>query len=40
MSIRDANVHDMDKTGSSTCETLELGEFNLEALLLSTWESS
>lgn len=30
MSIRDANVQDMDKTSSSTCETFELGEFNLE----------
>lgn len=38
MSIRDANVQDMDRTSSSTCETFELGEFNLEALLLSTWE--
>lgn len=30
ISIRDANVQDMDKTSSSTCETFELGKFNLE----------
>lgn len=31
MSIKDANVQDMDKTNSFTCETFELGEFHLES---------